>query len=1092
MTTSQIHSLDLESRHLFGVGLALLIVLGFMLRLAPVGRYVTPDEPAWVERSIRFRDALATHDWASVPSTGHPGVTTMWLGAAGVTVRQWLNPVESADHLAWIRRLAWLAPENGEAFRHLAFFLPYGRVAVALTNSLGLVASFWLLRRLLEPGVALLAVGLLALDSFLVGHGGLLHTDGLLATFSTLSVLSLLIALRDETRAATRSGAWALASGVFGALALLTKSLAGYLVLFTGVVLGSAWALRRIWLRQAIEYALLWGLAGAALYVALYPAMWANPLDTVRDLVTAPMHESTRALMPTFFAGEMALRHGPEFYLVALPLRLSPIVLLGSLLSLWAFVRKEDLRPNLAWLGVFCVGYLLLLALNVKRYQRYLLPTIGPLTVMAAIAWSALWRSQRGSRGAQRLGRRSLLPLASVLCLIQLLLLLPFAAHPLTSFNALLGGPWVGSRLLSADWGEGMGAAARWLNRRPDAGQLTIAASSVPSFASLFDGHTVPVEQATRADYIVRSTVQTSAPSFQHPLAHISKVGFLEHAVILTNTAPLEQAYHLSAHADRDDLILLATDTPLLRRYDGPGTIHAMAHFPDETAIADWLNHQITDLPRSRDVSIWLVSSSGENELDASAITAAHVRRQLEVIGSPLHSTSVAGAVITEYVGRSSSMPNPPSSHRAVFGGQLALVDGVLPETVSWPDDLKVVLRWRAVAQSSSDHRAVVMLRDGDGHVWSQTERPVINSVFFPTSAWQVGEWADATYALHLPPTTPPGRYAVEVSLYRGDTGARLGATGPDGDFRGTLVPMGEVNVLQPEVSPDVGALDLSERLSVPPNVSVGGLTLLGIEHPGVQVLSGDSVSFALLWEADAVPEIDYRVAFCLVTPEGDIEVERTRPLSPYPTSRWQAGHRFQSRYSLRIPPDLPSGRYRLMLDVLDSRDQALLGDKAPLGWIEVLPRERMSELPDDVQHRVTLRFGESILLRGYEIARTEIQPGEALPLTLYWQAQGPTDRGYTLFVHLLGPDGRLQGQVDAVPGQGKAPTTSWAPGQVIVEHLSLSVAPDAPEGVYQVVVGFYDAAYGDRLPVQDASGRSLAEDRATLPVDIKVLGGSQ
>ena len=104
-------------RWMVAVGLTMMALL---LRLLPLGRYVTPDEPAWVYRSIRLYDALAAGDWAAVPSTGHPGVTTMWLGAAGIAIQRVLSPVESATHLDWIRRMAWLAPENAEAFRHLA------------------------------------------------------------------------------------------------------------------------------------------------------------------------------------------------------------------------------------------------------------------------------------------------------------------------------------------------------------------------------------------------------------------------------------------------------------------------------------------------------------------------------------------------------------------------------------------------------------------------------------------------------------------------------------------------------------------------------------------------------------------------------------------------------------------------------------------------------------------------------------------------------------------------------------------------------------------------------------------------------------
>ncbi|RLC63084.1 MAG: hypothetical protein DRI80_04790, partial [Chloroflexota bacterium] len=208
-----------KSKMTNGKRCSIFVICSFALRLAPLGRYVTPDEPAWVYRAVRFADALSARDWAAIPSTGHPGVTTMWLGALGVAVRRLLAPAESVAHLDWIRRLAWLAPENGEAFRHLAFFLPYGRVAVALVTTLGLVALYPLLARLFDRRVALLTVGLLACDPFLVGHSGLLHTDALLATFSLLALVTALNGLREPRRAVW----WAL-SGLFAGLALLTKT----------------------------------------------------------------------------------------------------------------------------------------------------------------------------------------------------------------------------------------------------------------------------------------------------------------------------------------------------------------------------------------------------------------------------------------------------------------------------------------------------------------------------------------------------------------------------------------------------------------------------------------------------------------------------------------------------------------------------------------------------------------------------------------------------------------------------------------------------------------------------------------------------
>jgi hypothetical protein len=107
--------------------------------------------------------------------------------------------------------------------------------------------------------------------------------------------------------------------------------------------------------------------------------------------------------------------------------------------------------------------------------------------------------------------------------------------------------------------------------------------------------------------------------------------------------------------------------------------------------------------------------------------------------------------------------------------------------------------------------------------------------------------------------------------------------------------------------------------------------------------------------------------------------------------------------------------------------------------------------------------------------------------LTLYWQADGPTDLDYTVFVHLVGPDGQSHGQVDRFPAAGTAPTTSWADGQVVVDEMALPVAADIPAGLYHVAVGMYDAASGGRLPITDAAGQILPDAQAVLPVEITI-----
>jgi hypothetical protein len=290
--------------------------------------------------------------------------------------------------------------------------------------------------------------------------------------------------------------------------------------------------------------------------------------------------------------------------------------------------------------------------------------------------------------------------------------------------------------------------------------------------------------------------------------------------------------------------------------------------------------------------------------------------------------------------------------------------------------------------------------------------------------------------------------------------------------------------VAPPVEMPDVSELDMGQHLDIP----AGSLTLIGMDPVPDRVLSGERFSLELFWQADATPDADYRVRLRLGGARDQAVLEFTVPLSSYPTSRWRLGDRFRSHYGLHISPSLPPGHWQLMLNVLDEEGNPLLQRDFALATVDVAPREREFTLPEDIPHQMRVSFGETIHLRGYAVPRTTVSPGDVIPLTLYWQAEGPTKRSYTLFVHLIGSDGKLGSQVDRIPGSGAAPTLSWAGGQVIVEELALPVASSAEAGRYRIAVGFYDAAYGERLPVVDADGQVLPQNRAVLPTEVEVV----
>ena len=128
-------------------------------------------------------------------------------------------------------------------------------------------------------------------DSFLAGLSGLFHVDGLSATFVTLALLSLAVALIGE-QGGGGSGAQGrnfslplLFSGVMTGLAILSKTPTLVLLPVTGLTLLWA-ALRkrrdltglprpvRSIAATLLARGLLWAAAAVLTIVLLYPALW--------------------------------------------------------------------------------------------------------------------------------------------------------------------------------------------------------------------------------------------------------------------------------------------------------------------------------------------------------------------------------------------------------------------------------------------------------------------------------------------------------------------------------------------------------------------------------------------------------------------------------------------------------------------------------------------------------------------------------------------------------------------------------------------------------------------------------------------------
>lgn len=117
------------------------------------------------------------------------------------------------------------------------------------------------------------------------------------------------------------------------------------------------------------------------------------------------------------------------------------------------------------------------------------------------------------------------------------------------------------------------------------------------------------------------------------------------------------------------------------------------------------------------------------------------------------------------------------------------------------------------------------------------------------------------------------------------------------------------------------------------------------------------------------------------------------------------------------------------------------------------------------------------IQLEGYEIVNNSLRRGEPLILFLYWRADEKLTRDYTLFVHLLDETGKPVDAYDDHPLGGKDRTSTWKPGQLIVDSIVMPIMHDTPPGAgYSLAIGISDHSNGERLLLLDSDGRSIGD----------------
>jgi hypothetical protein len=180
---------------------------------------------------------------------------------------------------------------------------------------------------------------------------------------------------------------------------------------------------------------------------------------------------------------------------------------------------------------------------------------------------------------------------------------------------------------------------------------------------------------------------------------------------------------------------------------------------------------------------------------------------------------------------------------------------------------------------------------------------------------------------------------------------------------------------------------------------------------------------------------------------------------------KYAPGTVFRARPKLTTPFAAAPGAVILQARLILSNGST---ETLPVSVLTLLPTERNFAPPTHLDIEVNTSFSNLTTLLGATGSNLRLSSGQATDLILYWQAEASFPADYTIFVHLLGPDGVPVINADHAPPR---PTTNWIEGEIVADAVTLSIPPDLPPGKYPLEVGLYNIADPNytRLPLADS-----------------------
>ena len=412
------------------------------------------------------------------------------------------------------------------------------------------------------------------------------------------------------------------------------------------------------------------------------------------------------------------------------------------------------------------------------------------------------------------------------------------------------------------------------------------------------------------------------------------------------------------------------------------------------------------------------------------------------------------------------SAQNPEREVAAAnFENKLALLEAAVGGNSyqAGRDIVPVRLLWQKSDALDGDYRVTLRLADAAGRTWAARDsQPRAGQASF--AGLEIGEMLADNHGVLTPAGAPPGLYRLLLSVRQVDDARPLNLLDNTGQPLGAELPLAEIALIAPD--PPIGADALP--IQIPADFTFGQQArLLGYSLGTGPFKAGETLPVTLFWESLVNNPGQLEVLIELKDNSGQTVVTHRQPPA-WPSTGWQQKSILRDPRDVLLPPTLPPGNYEMWLSLITPEQNKLVVDgsqQVQLTTIATIDRPHIFDAPKP-QLKMDVTFGEQIRLVGVDLPETRLNPGQMLPVTLYWQAVGAIDKNWTVFVHLTGDQGNIIAQQDQTPGAGQFPTLGWIPNEYLVDEYSLTIPANTPSRptTYLLKIGLYNAE--GRLPI--------------------------